>query len=31
LVCLHILDTYLHLLSLQAGGAVLPLKPECVP
>jgi hypothetical protein len=31
LVCLHILDTYLYLLSLQAGGAILPLKPECVP
>lgn len=31
LVCLHILTTYLYLLSLQAGGAVLPLLPACVP
>jgi lipase (class 3) len=31
LICLHILTTYLYLLSLQAGGPILPLKPECVP
>lgn len=31
LVCLHILTSYLYLLSLQSGGATLPLKPECVP
>ncbi len=31
LVCLHILTTYLYLLSLQAGGAVLPLEPACAP
>ena len=31
LVCLHILTSYLFLLSQLAGGAVLPLKPECVP
>jgi len=31
LVCLHILTSYLHLLSLQAGGTVLPLLPTCVP
>lgn len=30
LVCLHILDSYLYLLSLQAGGAPLPLKAQCV-
>ena len=29
--CQHILTSYLFLLSLQAGGTVLPLKPECVP
>jgi hypothetical protein len=28
---LHILTTYLYLLSLQAGGAVLPLEPACAP
>ena len=27
--CLHILTTYLFLLSLQAGGTPLPLPPEC--
>lgn len=27
--CLHILTTYLHLLSLQAGGTPLPLQQEC--
>ena len=31
LVCLHILTSYLYLLSLQAGGPVLPLQPTCVP
>ena len=31
LVCLHIVTSYLYLLSLQSGGATLPLKPECVP
>ncbi len=31
LICLHILTSYLYLLSLQAGGAVLPLQPACVP
>ena len=29
--CLHFLTTYLFLLTLQAGGAVSPLKPECDP
>jgi Lipase (class 3) len=31
LACLHILPSYLYLLSLQAGGTVLPLRPECTP
>ena len=31
LICLHILTTYLYLLSLQAGGAVMPLQSTCVP
>jgi hypothetical protein len=31
LVCLHILTSYLFLLSQLAGGTILPLKPECVP
>ena len=31
LACLHILTSYLYLLSRLAGGPVLPLKPECVP
>jgi hypothetical protein len=31
LICLHILTSYLYLLSLQAGGTVLPLRPACVP
>jgi hypothetical protein len=31
LVCLHILTSYLYLLSLLAGGPVLPLQPACVP
>ena len=31
LACLHILASYLYLLSLQSGGAVLPLQPQCVP
>jgi hypothetical protein len=29
LLCLHHLTTYLHLLSLQTGGTVLPLNPDC--
>ena len=29
--CEHILDTYQHLLSLLAGGALLPLDPNCAP
>jgi Lipase (class 3) len=29
--CEHSLATYLHLLSLQSGGAVLPLQPACKP
>lgn len=29
IACLHVLDSYLYLLSLQAGGT-LPLKPQCV-
>ena len=31
LFCLHILTTYLYLLSLQAGGPILPLEATCVP
>jgi hypothetical protein len=31
LACLHILTSYLYLLSLQAGGAVLPPEATCVP
>jgi hypothetical protein len=31
IVCEHILHTYLHLLSMMAGGTVLPLYPQCVP
>ena len=31
LACLHILTSYLFLLSLQAGGAPLELKAECKP
>jgi hypothetical protein len=31
LVCLHILTTYLYLLSQQAGGPLQPLQPQCVP
>jgi len=27
--CEHSLTTYLHLLSLQSGGAVIPLDPAC--
>jgi hypothetical protein len=30
-VCAHVLDSYLHLLSLLAGGPVLPLDSACVP
>jgi len=29
-VCSHILTSYLHLLSLSAGGAVLDLDKNCV-
>ncbi len=31
LACLHILTSYLFLLSLQAGAQTLDLKPECKP
>jgi len=31
LACLHILTSYLYLLSKQAAGAILPLMPQCVP
>ncbi|HET9309086.1 MAG TPA: lipase family protein [Candidatus Sulfotelmatobacter sp.] len=31
LICLHILTSYLFLLTRLAGGAVLPLQPACVP
>jgi hypothetical protein len=31
LVCEHSLDTYLYLLSVVAGGAILPLDPSCKP
>lgn len=31
LACEHALDSYLYLLSLQAGGPVLPLDAACVP
>jgi len=31
LVCEHILTTYLHLMTRQAGGVVLPLETKCVP
>ena len=31
IACQHILDSYLYLLSRLAGGAILPLKPVCVP
>jgi hypothetical protein len=31
LACEHILASYLHLLSLQAGGVVFPLKAGCEP
>jgi predicted lipase len=30
-ICEHSLATYLHLLSLQTGGPVLPLDPACKP
>ncbi|MFZ0964965.1 MAG: lipase family protein [Terriglobia bacterium] len=29
--CEHALNSYLHLLSLMAGGTVIPLDPNCVP
>ena len=28
-LCEHVLETYLHLLSMRAGGEVLPLRPGC--
>ena len=31
IACEHSLDTYLYLLSLAAGGPVIPLDPTCVP
>jgi hypothetical protein len=31
IACAHFLDSYLHLLSVVSGGAVLPLDPACVP
>lgn len=31
LACLHILTSYLYLLSKQAAGAIMPLMPQCVP
>lgn len=31
LPCLHILDSYIHLLSILAGGTVIPLDPGCEP
>ena len=31
LACEHVLDSYLHLLSLKSGGPVLPLDQICVP
>jgi predicted lipase len=31
LACEHLLDTYLHLLSVVSGGPVLPLGPNCAP
>ena len=29
IVCEHVLETYLHLLSMLAGGDVLPLRQGC--
>jgi hypothetical protein len=29
--CAHVLDTYLHLLTVAAGGAVVPLDQNCLP
>ena len=31
IACEHSLDSYLHLLTLKAGGVVLPLTPHCMP
>ena len=31
LICEHSLNTYLHLLSMQSGGPILPLDATCVP
>jgi hypothetical protein len=31
LVCEHVLDSYLYLLSIQSGGPVLPLDQDCAP
>ena len=30
-VCEHSIDSYIHLLSLSSGGAVIPLDPACAP
>jgi hypothetical protein len=29
--CAHFLNTYLHLMSVVGGGALIPLDPECLP
>jgi hypothetical protein len=31
LLCEHVLDSYLHLLSIVSGGPEIPLDPNCVP
>jgi hypothetical protein len=31
IACEHILGTYLHLLSMAAGGPALPLDAMCIP
>jgi hypothetical protein len=31
IACEHSIDTYLYLLSLASGGAVIPLDATCVP
>jgi hypothetical protein len=31
IACQHILTSYLYLMTLQAGGALLPLQPDCIP
>jgi hypothetical protein len=30
IACEHVLNTYLYLLSLSAGGAVIPLDASCM-